>query len=136
MAGGRPTKYDPAMCDRVVAMMAKGFSKEEVCYDPDEGLGIAWATFQNWQEKHPQFLAAVKEGEKASAAWWQKTGRTAVLGGIDGFNATAYVFNMKNRFGWADKAEIKQDNVSSDGSMSPPKRIELVAPGVNDNGKG
>jgi len=132
--GGRPSKYDPAMCQRAIDMMAKGMSKEEVCYDPEEGLGIAWSTFQLWQEKHLEFSAAIREGERACCAWWQKTGRTAALGGIQNFNATAYVFNMKNRFGWADKAEVKTDHTSSDGSMSPT-RIELVAP-QHDNCKG
>ena len=34
------------------------------------------------------------------------------------------IFNLKNNFGWKDKSEV--DNTSSDGSMSPPDKIELV----------
>jgi hypothetical protein len=32
-------------------------------------------------------------------------------------NATTWIFNMKNRFGWHDKQQV--DNISSDGSMTP-----------------
>ena len=124
---GRPTKYKAEYCERVVQLMSKGWSKEEVVYDPEEGLGICYQTFLNWQDEHPEFKQAVAMGERASAAWWSKTGRTAVLGGIDGFNSATWIFNMKNRFGWADKVEQKQDHTSSDGSMSPT-RVELVAP--------
>ena len=118
---GRPTKYKPEYCETVVRLMSQGVSKEEVCYDPEEGIGISYQTFLTWQKEHPEFLEAVKDGERASAAWWQKTGRTAVLGGIDGFNATAYVFNMKNRFGWADKV---QQEVS--GPNGDPVQTELT----------
>lgn len=129
---GRPTKYKPEYCEKVIDLMSQGWAKTEVCYDREEGLGIHFSTFLLWQEKHPEFKAAVEEGQRASEAWWNKTGRVAVLGGIDGFNATTWIFNMKNRFGWADK--MSQDHTSSDGSMTPgPTRIEIVGP--DDDGK-
>jgi len=130
---GRPTKYKAEYCETVVQLMAKGWSKEEVCYNiEDGGLGVCYQTFLNWQDQHEEFKEAVREGDRASSAWWNRTGRTAVLGGIDGFNATAWIFNMKNRFGWADKVEQKTDHSSTDGSMSPT-RIELVAPKGESN---
>jgi hypothetical protein len=131
---GRPTKYTPDMGQRVIELMAQGWSKEEVCYNvEDGGLGISYQSFLTYQQEHPEFLEAVKEGDRASAAWWAKTGRSAAVGGIKDFNATAWIFNMKNRFGWADKTESKTDHTSSDGSMSPT-RIEIVAPDDNRTG--
>ena len=43
--------------------------------------------------------------------------------GADG-NATVWIFNMKNRFGWHDKQQV--DNISSDGSMSPKESSAAV----------
>jgi hypothetical protein len=128
---GAPTKYKPEMCDKVINLMAQGWAITELCY-AEGGLGIHYTTLQAWREKYPEFDKAVRDGIKASEAHWTGIGHKAALGQMDGFNATAWIFNMKNRFQWADKQEIKQDHTSSDGSMSPT-RIELVAPKGEDS---
>jgi transposase len=103
MAGGRPTKYKPEFCDAIIEMAKTGASKAEMCLD----LDIAWSTFQLWQETHEEFSASVKEAERLSQGWWEKNGRIATFGGTQGFNATSFAFNMKNRFkdDWKDKIE-------------------------------
>lgn len=102
-AKGRPTKYDPAMCDKIIEMGRSGASKAEMALD----LGIAYSTFDVWQNTKPEFSEAVKEAEALSRGWWEKNGRLATFGGHDGFNATSYIFQMKNRFSdhWRDKTE-------------------------------
>ncbi len=100
MPAGRPTKYDPKMCERVVALMTEGASKVEVCAD----LDICFDTLKRWQEEHPEFYESIKTGERKSEAWWQKHGRSQ-LENRD-FNATLWYMNMKNRFGWKDKQEV------------------------------
>lgn len=97
---GRPSKYESAMCDRAIEMMSRGLAMCQVAAK----LGIAWATLQNWQQAHPEFLAAIKEGEKRSEAWWMELGRRMAMGKLAG-NPTTWIFNMKNRFGWVDKHE-------------------------------
>jgi hypothetical protein len=103
MAGGRPTKYDPAFCARVVEFGKEGMGKCEMASE----LDIHYQTFEAWQEAHPEFSTSVKAALRHSQAWWEKNGRLATFGGIDGFNATSYIFNMKNRFSddWRDKQE-------------------------------
>lgn len=102
----RPTKYDPAFCDKIIEMAKEGASKAEMAME----LDICYATFDNWQNSIPEFLEAVKKAERISQGWWEKQGRIATFGGFDGFNATSYIFNMKNRFkeDWRDKVEQEQ----------------------------
>lgn len=102
----RPTKYKKEYCDKVVKMMRKGMSIEEVCYE----LEIAKQTFYNWCDTHPEFMDAKKRGVDFSCGWWKKQGRENLK--EKEFNATLFYMNMKNRFGWADKQETKQETSS------------------------
>jgi transposase len=103
MPVGRPTKYDPAICDRVVELGREGFTLAEMAAE----LDIDRSTLSDWCEKHDEFSRAVKSGLDRAQAWWEKQGRIATFGGCDGFNATSYIFQMKNRFkeDWRDKVD-------------------------------
>jgi hypothetical protein len=70
-----------------------------------EELGITYTSFETYQQQHPEFLEAVKDALRKSQSWWEKQGRLATFGAVDGYNATSYIFQMKNRFkqDWADR---------------------------------
>lgn len=104
---GRPIKYDPSMCDVVLKLAESGASKVEMVVE----LGIARSTFYKWQEDFPEFGEAVKVATDISQAWWERMGRTAVFGGVDSFNASSYIFTMKNRFrnDYADSLALKNE---------------------------
>jgi hypothetical protein len=91
---GRPSKYKPAMCARVVELGRLGKSKAQIRRD----LGIHHSTWGDWVQKHPAFSAAVKEAHELSQAWWEDLGQEGVLMGSSRFNAVAFIFQMKNRF--------------------------------------
>jgi hypothetical protein len=119
----RPTDYDPAFCDRVIELGREGASKAEMAAE----LECARSTFALWEDAHPEFSEAVKDAVAYSQAWWEKQGRNATFGKIEGFNATAFIFNMKNRFptDWRDKQEVDQ-NVK--GEMVHEIRRTIVRP--------
>ena len=100
---GRPSTYDPAFCEKVIELGKEGASKAEMAAE----CGAARSTFDDWLEANPEFSYAVKEALFFSQAWWEKQGRIATFGGIEGFNATSFIFNMKNRFpdDWREKSE-------------------------------
>lgn len=108
---GRPTDYLPDHCIKVIELMKEGASKAEVCLE----LDCSFQTFLTWQQKHPDFLEAVKRGLHLSKGKWEQIGRKAAFGTVENFNATAWIFNMKNRFGkaddfqekWSDKQEVE-----------------------------
>ena len=117
--GGRPTKYRPEMCARVIEMGREGFSLTEMA----DALDIHYSTFLAWQEEKPEFSKAIKEARRRSQAWWERMGRVATFGGVDGFNATSYIFQMKNRFreDWADSS--RTELTGKDGS---PLNVQIV----------
>lgn len=110
MAGGRPTKYDPKMCEQLIECGEQGFSITEMaCH-----IGISKETLYDWSRNNQQFSDSLKIAVEKSQAWWEKKGRAATFGEIEGFNPTAYIFQMKNRFreDYSDvnKHEVKTDN--------------------------
>lgn len=93
--GGRPTKYDPSwMLETVIEAGRLGATKEKMA----ALIGISKDTLYNWIEDNPEFSDAIKEAEMLSQVWWENAGQLAAIGTIDGFNATSWIFSMKNRF--------------------------------------
>lgn len=118
---GRPTKYEPEMCDAVIEYGKQGMSKCEMAAE----LDIAYSNFDRWQNEIPEFQEAIKDAMKRSQAWWERNGRKATFGDVDGFNATSYIFNMKNRFrdDWHDT--VKNEHSGPEGAPIVQK-IERV----------
>lgn len=115
---GRPTKYKSEFCERIIEMASEGASKHEMALE----LGIVPSTFDIWQRENTEFSEAVKEAERISQGWWEREGRKATFGGVQGFNATSYIFNMKNRFkdDWKDMTRQDSQTLDKDGKPTDP----------------
>jgi len=100
---GRPTKYKPEMCETVIELMKEGASQQEVL----AALDISNDTFYRWKSENQEFSETIKRGIQLSQAWWERKGRIS----LDDrqFNSSLWYMNMKNRFKWADKQEVKND---------------------------
>ena len=90
------------MCAQLVAMMEQGKSKASVA----AALGVHIDTLYEWGKVHPDFSEALKLGEQASVAYWEEMGHDGAKGLIEGFNASAWIFNMKNRAHWRDRQDV------------------------------
>lgn len=99
---GPESEFKQEYCQQIVDLMGEGKSKEKACIE----MGIGRTTFYRYQENFPEFAEAVKEGEFANKAWWTELGRNASIGQVADFNATAWIFNMKNQHGWRDKQDL------------------------------
>lgn len=101
--GGRPTKYRKEFCEIVVACGKEGKGLAEIASE----LGVVRDTVYRWTKQHAEFSDAIKRAYEAGLAWWEQKGRDATFGKIPGFNATSYIFQMKNRFkdDWRDKID-------------------------------
>lgn len=87
-------------------------------------LGISQDAWETLLNDSKEFSVTIKEARDLCQVWWERIGRSMVTGEIQG-NATSWIFNMKNRFKWRDATDL--NHKSSDGSMSPPTTITLVA---------
>lgn len=136
----RPTLYKDEFCDVVVAAGAEGKTLAEMAAE----IGVDRATVRDWVENKPEFSRAVKRGLDKAQAWWESEGRKATFGGSPGFNATSYIFQMKNRFrdDWSDTQRVvgagpegeHKHKVSPDESFAEFARVLGIAASVKSGG--
>ncbi len=104
---GRPqiTLEDlPENWDKTILKMSKdGASIVELAVT----LEISRDTFYALTERDQYFFDTVKKCKELCEAWWVKKGRTE-LDNKD-FSYTGWYMNMKNRFKWSDKQEVKAE---------------------------
>jgi transposase len=98
---GRPTKYRPEYCERVVELAEGGLGRLEISSE----LRIWPDTLLEWERQHPEFLQATTRARAISQAWWEAQGRLGIWS--KDFNAAAYSLQVRNRFprDWRDKQD-------------------------------
>ena len=64
---GRPSTYNPAYCEEVVALGKKGKSIEQICFD----LNTPVRTLYEWRDRHPEFSQALEDAKAFEQAWWE-----------------------------------------------------------------
>lgn len=103
--GGRPCKYRDEMCDTIIRMGKEGASRTQMQVE----IGISKDAWHDWinpesPRYNPRFSDAVKEALALSQSWWEQKGQEKTFNDAS-FNATSYIFQMKNRFkeDWADR---------------------------------
>ena len=100
---GRPSKYDPAMCEQVVEFGRQGMGKAEIAFE----LAVCRDTVNEWARQHPDFSDAIRRATDFAAGWWATQGRTGIRD--RNFNAQAYRLQVLNRFpsDWRDKQSLE-----------------------------
>lgn len=89
-------------------------------------LGVSKTTLNSWAANNPDFMDAVNEAVELAQGWWEYNGKKAVFGEVPGFNATAFIFNMKNRFpdDWRDRTQ--QEISGPNGGAIPITAVERI----------
>ena len=104
---GRPSSYKKKYCKMLIEHMKGGLSYE--CFGAV--IGHAKQTIYNWEKEHKEFLDAKRLAFNESRLFWERAGLGGMyMGGKENpFNATVWVFNMKNRFNWSDRTHVEQE---------------------------
>ncbi len=89
--------------ESIIKLSKQGASIVELAVE----LDISRNTLYALSERDEYFLNTIKRCKRYCEAWWLGKGRTE-LDNKD-FSYTGWYMNMKNRFGWADKQEIKEE---------------------------
>ena len=89
---GRPSRYNPASCDRVLVLAAQGCGKAEIA----AGLGVSVKTLNAWAAAYEDFRKAMSEAKELEYAWWLWVGRKNQF--TRSWNASAWALQMRNRF--------------------------------------
>ena len=100
MPAGRPSDYDPAYCDDVIAWGKRGKSKAWMAAH----LNISRQTMENWSAAHPEFMDALGISAAYSQCWWEDAGQDGMEDGS--INASIWSRSMSARFP-ADWREVK-----------------------------
>tara|TARA_R110001599_G_scaffold225195_1_gene424345 strand:- start:972 stop:1346 length:375 start_codon:yes stop_codon:yes gene_type:complete len=123
MPAGRPTKYTPELIDKArnyVNVYTRLIpSHQDLCLH----LDISETTLYRWAEEDDEFreiLAKVKLTQFS----------VAMDGGLGGEMNANLVKLLMGKHGLSEKSTV--DQTSSDGSMSAPTVIQLVAKGIDD----
>ena len=93
-AGGRPTKYRPEYCDKVIQWGKQGYSKTEMA---DE-LGVGRRALYDWVKEHSEFSHALEIAMASSEAWWEREARVGITQPTKEFNAGLFGKIMSARF--------------------------------------
>lgn len=116
---GRPTKYEPAYCERLVEHMSEGGGKASFAAK----IGVDRDTVKEWANVHADFSAAVKRGEAALELWFEELFKRMAAGQLtrvakknkDGSleyvpangNAAAAIFMAQNMTSWRNRKAIE-----------------------------
>ncbi len=89
---GRPSRYNPVYCDRVLRLAAEGCCKAEIAV----GLGVSVKTLNAWAKIYDEFREAMRSAKEVEYAWWLAAARKGQF--TRAWNATAWALQMQNRF--------------------------------------
>ena len=91
---GRPSKYDPSFCERVIELGRLGKSRAYIASE----INVSRETLDEWERDYPEFSDAMDEAMRHSQRWWEQAGQDGLTAGPGSFNAAVWSRSMAARF--------------------------------------
>ena len=87
-----PSKYDPAMCNRMIELGKLGSSQKMIWSD----LSISKGTAETWKKKYPEFAEALDLSLVHAQAYWERE----LLANVDnkGYNSRLAEIALRGQF--------------------------------------
>lgn len=104
---GRPSDYDPEICEKLLDLMAGGLSLTAACGE----LGFYRQRAYEWAEKHEALADAIRLGQAKRTTFLERR----MLGATEGPVVTSSIFALKNSAPdeWRDR--VVQEVTGKDG---------------------
>ena len=114
MPAGRPSVYDPTLCDLVVEWGKLGKSRTWIASE----IGITRETLYSWEAKYPEFSDALARAKVFEQRWWEDEGQSGLR--LQGFGQSIWSRSMAARFPkeWREKTAL----VGGDEGDSPVRQ--------------
>ena len=93
---GRPTKFKPEYCKKVIELGKLGKSFEQMAAQMDVG----YRTLCRWRETHEDFCHALDEAQALAQNWWEEQAQAYMVENkeSDKLNASLWSRSMAARF--------------------------------------
>mgnify|MGYP001614260231 CR=1 FL=1 len=100
--GGRPSKYDPAFCYKVIKWGKQGKSRTWIC----AALDITKPTMRAWEADHSEFSSAMGKAGVYAQSVWEDRGEAGMT--AKQFNASVWSRSMAARFPdeWRENSNV------------------------------
>ena len=111
---GRPSKYDPAFCERAIELGRIGKSIEQIAAN----LGVSTRVLFDWRDKHEDFLHALEYAKELELDWWETIGQIHMVENreSDKLNASIWSRSMAARFPKKYRESTKQEITGAEGA--------------------
>lgn len=107
MSGGRPSLYDPVLCDKVKELGKQGLSIQQMSAELDISVRVMY----KWRDEHPEFMHALDEAQDLEMSWWENQARLYMVEHKDSarLNTGLWSRSMAARFPKKYREQVKQE---------------------------
>ena len=111
---GRPTLYDPALCDQVIELGKLGKSIEQIA----SHLGFSLRVFYKWRDEYEEFMHAMEDAKQYEQYWWEEQAQAFLIENRDSdkINTTMWSRSMAARFPKKYRESTKTEITGADGA--------------------
>jgi hypothetical protein len=123
---GRPKKEvekdfnDLSEPEKILHLYERGYTDAAIC----RGLEMSKEEFDERYKSDAEFARWISFGRTMCQAWWEDKYRDSAEGAK--LNAPMVNFAMKNLFGWAEKSETTNTDISQIGDMSRDEAMQKL----------
>jgi transposase len=124
---GRPSKYDPDYCERVIMLGKLGKSIEQIACE----LNVGTRTIYEWRDVHEDFSRALEMAKEFEQNWWETIAQTHMIEEKDcaKLNASIWSRSMAARFPKKYRESTKTEITGADGQpLLTGIEVSFVAP--------
>ena len=111
---GRPTLYDPALCEKVIELGKIGKSIEQIASQ----LGFSLRVFYKWRDEYEDFMHALEDAKQYEQYWWEEQAQAYLIENkeSDKINTQMWSRSMAARFPKKYRESTKTELTGADGA--------------------